>query len=129
MIYGKYGLCAIKAYEKMQSGMDCLYAWQNAAQEIFGDTPSAKKGCPKNAYLGIFGCARSNSKNAEYALTAIDIIKNLPIERIHNIKPLDFWRDYMHMTKRYNSQIDVVFALLDKGYIKTPCNKSQKTVK
>lgn len=43
MIYNKYGLCAIKAYEKMQKGIDGLYAWQDSAQEIFGNTPSAKK--------------------------------------------------------------------------------------
>lgn len=122
MIYNKYGLCAIKAYEKMQKGIDGLYAWQDSAQEIFGNTPSAKKGCPKNAFLGIYGLAKRHSKNADYALNAIEIIKEIPLENLQNIRPSKFWRDYMGMTIRYNSQIDVVFALLDKGYLKISCN-------
>ena len=122
MIYNKYGLCAIKAYEKMQKGIDGLYAWQDSVQEIFGNTPSAKKGCPKNAFLGIYGLAKRNSKNADYALNAIEIIKEIPLENLQNVRPSKFWRDYMGMNIMYNSQIDVIFALLDKGYLKFSCN-------
>ena len=118
MIYNKYGLCAIKAYEKMRWPL-CL---AGLCSGDFWKYSKCEKGCPKNAFLGIYGLAKRHSKNADYALNAIEIIKEIPLENLQNITPSKFWRDYMGMTIRYNSQIDVVFALLDKGYLKISCN-------
>lgn len=38
-------------------------------------------------------------------------------EELKNMEPIKFWRDKMKMTKSYNSQIDVLFALRSKNYI------------
>ncbi len=119
MIYNKYGLCAIKAYELMQHGMDGEVAWKEAASEIFGaNTSSAKKSCPKNAFLGIWGLEKRNGKNANYAYKALDVVSKMSFEEIEKIKPSDFWKKCLGMDKKYNGQIDVIFALIDKQYLK-----------
>ena len=45
------------------------------------------------------------------------MISKMDKEELKNIEPIKFWRDKMKMTKSYNSQIDVLFALRSKNYI------------
>lgn len=119
MIYGKYGLCAIKAYERMQQGIDGAVAWKKSANEIFGyNTAGAKKSCPKNAFLAIFGLEKRNGKNANYAQKALNLLSNMTLKELEEMRPSNFWKTCLGMDKRYNGQIDVIFALLDKKYLK-----------
>ena len=107
MEFGKYGHCAIMAFELMKNeGISAREAWQIAAEKIFEGRPSSiAKGCPKNAFLSLMGQNNRRSKNGTYAMEALDIIPN------------KFWRDYMGKEISHNHQIDVVFALRSKGYI------------
>ena len=110
MEFGKYGHCAIMAFELMKNeGISAREAWQIAAEKIFEGRPSSiAKGCPKNAFLSLMGQNNRRSKNGTYAMEALDII---------DISPNKFWRDYMGKEISHNHQIDVVFALRSKGYI------------
>ena len=58
------------------------------------------------------------SKNAMYAYQAIDIINRMSEEELASITPGAFWHQKMFdVPKRHNGQIDVVFALKEKGFI------------
>jgi hypothetical protein len=101
-------------------------AWENATIKLFGrGTASQKKGCPKHSFLGlceegiIEGIPKGaysnepNSKNREYALRALELICKDP-SYLKNKMAL--WQKITDI--KYNSQLDVVFALIEKGYIK-----------
>ena len=119
MIYGKYGLCAIKAYERMQQGIDGAVAWKEAADEIFGDnTSGAKKVCPKNTFLALYGLEKRNGKNANYAYKALELMTNMNLDELEEMPPSYFWKQCLGMDKHYNGQIDVIFALIDNKYLK-----------
>lgn len=119
MKYNNFGECAIRAYEKMRKEKcSALEAWVTTAEEIFGvGSSSSKKGCPKHAFLGVVDANHKKSKNADYALEALEKLNEKPKKTFEDTKPLDFWRDAMEKTIKYNSQVDVVFALWSKGYI------------
>lgn len=121
MEYNKFGKCAIQAYEFMRKEKcSALEAWLITAEEIFGvDSSSSKKGCPKNAFLGLVDPNHKKSKNANYALKALEKLNDEKErkETFETMSPLDFWRDEMKKEISHNSQIDVVFALRSKGYI------------
>ena len=75
-----------------------------------------KKLCPKNAFLGIV--EGKPSKNAEYAYQAIEIINGMSKEELSSIETGTFWKQKMlGVPKKHNGQIDVVFALKEKGFI------------
>lgn len=118
MIYKKYGKCAIKAYELVLTGVDPREAWQKAANELMGyNSSSAKKVCPRTSFLALLGANKKPTKNVEYILYGLEIMNKMDKEELKNMEPIKFWRDKMKMTKSYNSQIDVLFALRSKNYI------------
>ncbi|MDO5379530.1 MAG: hypothetical protein Q4E98_01495 [Acidaminococcaceae bacterium] len=119
MKYNSFGECAIRAYEKMRKEKcSALEAWVTTAEEIFGvGSSSSKKSCPKHAFLGVVDANHKKSKNAEYALEALEKLKKNPKEKFEFTSKLDFWRDAMKKEIAHNSQVDVVFALWSKGYI------------
>jgi len=98
----KYDQAAIKAVELFHQGVtdSPVRAWDMATLELFGEGSwGQKKGCPKNAFLGL--CeeeyvqgfpkgiynTRRNSKNKNYAIKATEIIKKQP-ELLEDIKEL-----------------------------------------
>ena len=118
MIYKRYGECAIKAYELVLTGVEPREAWQKAANELMGyNSSSAKKGCPRTSFLALLGANKKTTKNVEYILYGLEIMNKMDKEELKNMDPIKFWRDKMKMTKSYNSQIDVLFALRSKNYI------------
>lgn len=118
MIYHKYGKCAIKAYELVLNNVEPREAWQKAANKIFGNNSSqAKKTCPRTSFLALLGANKKTTKNVEYILYGLEIMNKMDKEELKNMEPIKFWRDKMKMTKSYNSQIDVLFALRSKNYI------------
>lgn len=119
MKYNKFGECAIQAYEKMRKEKcSALEAWITTAEELFGvGSSNSKKICPKHAFLGVLDPYHKKSKNADYALDALKILKNGGQEEFETTKPLEFWKVEMKKTIQHNSQVDVVFALWSKGYI------------
>ena len=116
MKYYQYGKIAVRALQLLEICECAEDAWYNAAMEIYGKESIAKKPCPKNAFLGIV--EGKPSKNAEYAYQAIEIINGMSKEELSSIKPGTFWIQKMiGVPKHYNGQIDVVFALKEKGFI------------
>ena len=116
MKYYLYGKIAVRALQLLEIYECAEDAWYNAAMEISGNELIVKKSCPKNAFLGIV--EGKPSKNAEYAYQAIDIINGMSKEELSSIKPGTFWIQKMiGVPKHYNGQIDVVFALKEKGFI------------
>ncbi|WP_238653205.1 DUF6979 family protein [Paenibacillus piscarius] len=89
----KYGLAAIKAASLIKDEPGCtpLNGWNQSTNELYGEnTHSQRKGCPKNAFLGLCeeGLIRGISKG-----------------------------NYAYKRKSHNSQMDVVLALWNKGLI------------
>lgn len=122
MKYKGYGQSAIMAFELVKNeGILAREAWQIAVEKIFEGKPSSiAKGCPRNVFLYLVGANCKNGKNASYAREALNILDNMDeIEEaeINNMSPEEFWIVKMNKGKKYNNQIDVVFALRSKGYI------------
>lgn len=116
MKYHQYGEIAVRALQLLEICECAEDAWYNAAMEISGKESIVKKLCPKNAFLGIV--EGKPSKNAEYAYQAIEIINRMSEEELASITPEAFWHQKMlGVPKKHNGQIDVVFALKEKGFI------------
>ncbi|WP_248548621.1 DUF6979 family protein [Paenibacillus odorifer] len=126
----KYGLSAINAVQIYnKSGTNSpLDAWNQSTIELFGEnTHNQKKGCPKNAFLGL--CEeglvrgvpkgnytyRSDSLNKAYAVEAVELLRGNPL--LANDKN-GLWKKVMRgVKKQHNSQMDVVLALWGNGLI------------
>lgn len=118
----KYGKAAINSVYLITSNQVDIpkLAWDQATTNIFGkNTPSQKKGCPKNAFLGLCEEGKikgvrndkctTSKKNKEYALRAIEYLSNDPT-LVSNKKLL--WENVTNGDKKsHNSQMDVVIAL------------------
>lgn len=110
---GKYGEVAVKAAQYIKEGKDPLPAWEKASCEIFEPgSSSQKKGCPKNAFLGLYG---GRGKNATYAQTALAYLKANPLQ---SITADELWAIVMSGTRKvHNHQMDVVLSLYKEGLI------------
>lgn len=127
MSYSKVALQAIN-YITL-SAMAPPEAWQLAAKDIFkNNSTSIKKGCPKNAFLGLCeeGLVKGVEKgkytrsdlNKTYAIKAVEVLK----ERSKEYKPRELWIEVLKrrggdVKKVHNSQMDVVLALWNRGLI------------
>lgn len=112
----KYAETAIKAAELIVSGSDPESAWEKASCIVFiPNSTSQKKGCPKNAFLALYG-VKTKGKNATYALNALHYLKNNPAKSITEDELWDIALDGEQKT--YNSQMAVVLALWEAGYLK-----------
>ena len=122
----KYAQVAIKAIELVnEKNIDIINAWKICANEVFGDTLSARKGCPKNAFLGlceegmILGIEKGNYttslKNKRYALDAVDQIR---MDRSLVNNPTTLWKKVVASNKTHNQQMNVVCELYKAGLIK-----------
>src|SRR5690554_897972 len=136
MRYGrsnKYGKAAIQAVEEILNNPNVspIHAWEKATLEIFGHSPSQKKGCPKGAFLGLCeeglvkGIAKgkySNSiKNKDYAIRIIEYLKH------HSEHEFDRNKAWKYATRNNNitcnNQLDVVLALKNEGLLIGFANK------
>lgn len=126
----KYGQAAVNAVNAMMIGIynSPNEAWNHATIEFFGEgTWGQKKGCPKNAFLGL--CeegllkgvptgtynSRNNSKNKGYAIRAVNILKTDPglVEEKNEL-----WdRVIEGKEMSHNYQMDVVISLWKNGLI------------
>ena len=110
----KYAETALKAAKYIEEGYEPKIAWDKASKEMFAPgSPAQKKGCPKNAFLGLYGIS---SKNAEYSLKGLDYLRK---NGVNNIDEKNLWNIITNNThKAYNSQMHVLLALFRSGYIK-----------
>ncbi|MBO8129813.1 MAG: hypothetical protein H0Z39_11580 [Peptococcaceae bacterium] len=125
---GKYGEIAIRAVALLQveECADPSKAWDKAAAEVFTESVSSrKKGCPKNAFLGLCeegrvkgvpaGTYTRSTKNKLYAVRAIEILQNQP-ELALDLKRL--WEMVVQGNQiRHNQQMNVVVSLWNAGLI------------
>lgn len=103
-------------------------AWNQTTIELFGaNTPAQRKGCPKNAFIGLCEDGlvrgipkgnytnRSDSLNKAYAVQAVKLLKaNSELASDRNV----LWNEVMRGVKKsHNSQMDVVLALWWNGQI------------
>lgn len=110
-----YVQIALDAADYIQEGMAPEQAWEKASCRVFPKgSPAQKKGCPKNAFLGLFG-VNVHSINAKHALDAKAYLLSHPGSPI---SPKELWDIVLNgNNKTYNGQMDVVLALFHKGLI------------
>ena len=123
-----YARCATLAYQLCTSQpLTPAEAWQQAAASVFPHSEAGrKKGCPKNAFLGLAAAGylqdiapfAHRSKNGDYACRAAQILHaHRAGSPLPDAKML--WLTVMHdigqMDKRSNSQMDVALALYRIG--------------
>ena len=126
--YGQAALAAVKLYRNSPA-LSPRSAWDQATVGIFGErTDSQKKGCPRDAFLGLCeaGLVKGIPKgsycrsvlNKNYAIAALLYLGNNPS---FADKPARLWQLLMHgRQKVHNSQMDVVLALWNQGLIVAP---------
>jgi hypothetical protein len=127
---GMYGEAAIRATRYVTSGAGFCprTGWDQAIAELSTSDSSRKKGCPRNAFLGLCEAGRvvgievgkygapDHNKNGQYALDAHQILKSTPtLSKNKNA----LWAKAAPPNKRENQQMDVVTALWNKGLLRT----------
>jgi hypothetical protein len=124
----KYAEAALNAVKRIENGETPQLAWENATIEVFGKgTASQEKGCPKGAFLGLCekglvkgvcpGSYLTNSatnKNKRYALAALEQLKK---EQAIPGNRRIFWQKVPGTPDAMNGQLDVLFVLIEAGYI------------
>jgi len=128
MTFRRYGQAAIEAQRLAQETKNPNQAWDDVTSKIFGrGTPSQKKGCPREAFLGL--CEEGkvvgipggqkytvSELNKKYALVAIEILRGEP-------KLADYsavlWRRVLERLgkggRSHNQQMNVVISLWKTG--------------
>ena len=123
-----YGKTAVKAVELFAYTHDIKKAWTGAVQEFTNSYSARVKGCPKNAFFGLCYAGKikgisiqtpqeKESKNAEYAILAIHLLKK---DMSWANKKAELWTEIQKIIgeeKKHNSQLDVVIALWNEGLI------------
>lgn len=134
MRMGQFGEVAILAVDICKN--ESVFpeaAWSMACNEIIASESSRKKGCPRAAFLGLSHAGLINgigvsgesncmiTKNRQYALTAIGILRDNP-DLARDEKEL--WKRVMsnlgeNDNKKPNHQMEIVISLWDHGFINT----------
>lgn len=120
-----YEEMTLKAIELLPEAESYESAWLNAARICNKSVSVQKKGCPKNAFLGLAESGliknvpakfshQPQSRNAQYAIKAVKLLKQEPC-LAENKKRL--WNAAMEAPKEHNGQMGVVLALWNKGLI------------
>jgi len=125
---GKYGQVAVQAARLAQKNLTPIEAWDRVCNHVFGEgSPSAKKSCPKHAFLGLCSAGKikgipkgllPDSKNSEYSIKAVEIIPTLSLP----IGKKELWVKVLkkigeNQDKQHNEQMDVVMSLWKEGLI------------
>lgn len=126
--FNKYGLVALRAVSlATKDEMHPVKAWQFAATQIFEKNYSSiKKCCPKSVFLGLAqtglikgikpGQYTKSRENLRYAVNAFALLQK---DDSLSQKPIDLWNRIAEAERKvtYNSQMDVVLALWNAGYL------------
>jgi hypothetical protein len=124
----KYAKAALLAAKIAQRGTNAALTWEEATISIFGKgTTSQTKSCPKGAFLGLCeeglvkgvdtGTYLANSAentSKQYTLAALELLKK---ERSIPENRNAFWQRIPGTPDTHNGQLDVLFALIEKGLI------------
>ncbi len=124
-----YGRVAVRAVELVRDGDrgSPVEAWESAVWEVFPDSASSReKSCPRGAFLGLCeegivaevpaGSYTRSRDNKGYAVSAAAFLAREPA--LANASPRTLWsRVLAGHSKRHNSQMDVVLALHQRGWL------------
>lgn len=109
----KYAKTALIAARYLESGINPVDAWEKASCTVFIPGSAAqKKGCPKNAFLGLYG---GEGINAKYAQKGITYLEEHGSNKITAQKLWDIVTD--GIGKKHNDQMHVVIAMFDNGML------------
>ncbi|XMB85489.1 hypothetical protein RJG79_08665 [Mycoplasmatota bacterium WC44] len=127
----QYGIIAVEAAKKIYELDTKEYEdiWISTCDDLYPGMNKGDKGCPKTTFIGL--CERgyvkgvlgdvsySVKKNKQYGWEACNLIKE--DETIVNSKTL-LWKQIMSIlgepiTKKQNSQMDVVVSLYENGLL------------
>ena len=124
--YGKLAVAYAKeliAHQERPSSQ----GWEDFVFKNGFSQSSAKKGCPKSAFLALCqegfvsgipaGYYTSSKKNGKYTVKAVRILQNNPDLRNN---PGELWNAIPDHPRTYNQQMDVVCALWNEGLIHIP---------
>ena len=124
-----YSKTALNCVENYQENTCIKKLWKVHVKLKFPLSKSSQnKGCPKNTFLGLCeeglvkGIPKGNYtksiKNKQYALEAIDILRN---NKGKTFSPLELWnkvkKELFINKKDHNSQMNVVLALWEHHFI------------
>jgi hypothetical protein len=123
--YGTASVLAVRLFQNGEAGSP-EHAWELATTRIFGlNTPSQKKNCPKNAFLGLCedglvkgipkGIYTRSKKNKKYAVKAVSLLKSNPALSSNQTSLWNIIQD--GIPKKHNSQIDVAVSLWNNNLI------------
>ena len=112
----------INNYEILKE-KDIKNIWEESCIEYGKKDSIVKKGCPKNAFIGILKELNLNiqweekeSKNAYYSRIGINILKN---NRDKKYTKQELWKEILKELKiekkSHNGQVDVILALWNKN--------------
>lgn len=126
----KYARAALRAVDIIRASgrVTPPDAWETATTEIFGPgTPAQKKGCPKDAFLGLCqsgyvadvpaGEYTRSERNREYAIAAAEALASDP-SLAGEVEAL-WTRALGGEVKKHNSQMHVVIALWQSGLLRS----------
>ena len=123
----KYGQIAINATNLCNNNVITpVDAWKIEAEKLCGvGSESARKSCPKSAFLGLcedglikgvdVGNYTTSEYNKTYALKAVELLKEHPELTVNKT---GLWKLIVGDDKKHNSQMDVVVALFESDLIK-----------
>ena len=125
----KYRQVAVLAAQSIREGVvaDPAEAWLKGAKKVFPSSSALQsKVCPKGAFLGLCiqgmidgippGDYSKPSKNGEYAIAAVEILKGNPFL---TSQPELLLNKAVGNTKTENGQMDVVIGLWEASLIRT----------
>jgi len=126
-VNNKYGKAAVECAKILAAEKDSnpKSVWESVTKKIFGkETSSQKKGCPRNAFLGLCeeglvkgvppGNYTKSKLNKRYAVKAVDVLARNPDIRF---TPESLWDKIVKGKKAHNHQMDVVLALWNNNLI------------
>lgn len=123
---GNYGKAAVRAVHLYITGpaKDPEQAWTEAICTLTSKASCQKKGCPRDAFLGLCeaglvkgipsGHYTDSKENKGYALDAVRILKR---GASFAITQTGLWRMVVKESKCHNGQMDVVIGLWSDGLI------------
>jgi len=129
----KYARVAVRAaIELSENNCSAAESWSRAAEEVFTKGSAGyKKGCPRNAFLGlceaglIVGMSLREKPperdNGRYAIIAARLLREEPALAAN--PKAEIWRRVMveagaDPNKQHNAQLDVVLGLRDAGLLR-----------
>lgn len=129
--FSEIAIQVVKKFQCINSELDPASEWNTLANKTIQSHLTAKKGCPKDAFLGLCesGCIigipprnyTRSTDNKKYAIEAVVLLRKNPSMTSSSGQML--WKKVMSSlkvdkTKTHNGQMNIVLDLWNQGYIR-----------